>query len=479
MRSGLSSKGFYIAALAIFFGLTLLYFYRPLVRLPSRVLIDCNEGWNAFASERLLAGEALYPRYDALISNNYPPLSFYVNAGFAVMVGDHLIAGRIISLLSLFIVAGMLGMCLRQMGGRRVQAAVMQLFFLASIAIFAEHYVAMADPQWLGHAIQATGLYLLLKSGNRGRLFYLSIFLMAASGFIKHSLIVLPAAVFLWLLVVDRPALVRFTAVGILLAGLFLAALTLVHGTDFLHGLFSDCRKWSLLATARQISIRFNQLMIFVTLGVSGFFLLPRSKTSTLLFFYFALACIWGAFMFGGEGIDWNALFDMIISGTLIGGALLIHVDRMELQNSSQAGALTICVLSLLAVSLIVPMPYRVFKLRDYWKHRALQVETVADDIRYLAGMRGPVMCEDPALCYWAGKRFEVDMFMTGAKVRAGVIDREKFTDLIESRYFSAIQISRPDGESPRLDEAINRAIRANYAIGRKDSCAGVFYVPK
>ena len=463
----------------IFFGLTLLYLYRPFARLPSRVLIDYNEGWNAFASERLRAGEPLYPKYDALVSNNYPPLSFYLNAGLAVLVGDHVIAGRITSLLSLLFVACMLGMCIGQMGGSRAQSVIMQLFFLASIAIYAEHYVAMSDPQWLGHACQASALYLLLKSGNRGKLFYLSIALMVASGFIKHNLIALPTAVFLWLLVRDRAALIRYSIVGILLVCLLLSVLTLIHGIDFLHGLFGDCRTWSFQATAREFALRFNQLMIFVTLGVSGFFLLPESRISTLLLFYFALACAWGAFILGGEGIDWNALFDVFISGTLIGGALLIHVDRVELQNPSRPNLLTLGVLAVLAVALIIPMPHRILKVRDFWKHRAFQAETVADDIEYLADVPGPAMCEDPALCYWAGKRFEVDMFMTGVKVRAGVIDREKLTHLIESRYFSVIQIDRPNGESPRFDEVINHSIRDNYRIEKKDSCGGVFYVPK
>ena len=134
----------------------------------------------------------------------------------------------------------------------------------------------MADPQWLGHTAQLSGLYLLMKSRNKGLLFYLSILMIVVSGFIKHNLIALPLAVFFWLLVNDRAAFVRFSTVGILTLCLFLFAFTMIHGLDFLRGLILDCREWSLYNIARQIDYRFNKLMVFLILGVSGFILLPK-----------------------------------------------------------------------------------------------------------------------------------------------------------------------------------------------------------
>ena len=37
-----------------------------------------SEGWHAYRADAALAGGVLYPAPDALTSNNYPPLSFYV-----------------------------------------------------------------------------------------------------------------------------------------------------------------------------------------------------------------------------------------------------------------------------------------------------------------------------------------------------------------------------------------------------------------
>jgi len=40
--------------------------------------LDPNEGWNAYFADAAIHGGVLYPAADALITNNYPPLSFYL-----------------------------------------------------------------------------------------------------------------------------------------------------------------------------------------------------------------------------------------------------------------------------------------------------------------------------------------------------------------------------------------------------------------
>lgn len=478
VRDRVSLNQYYVSVIVLFSAIIAVCYYQPIARLLSQVPIDTNEGWNAFHSNHLRKGEPLYPPYNALISNNYPPLSSYLNAGLATLLGDDLIAGRLISFLSLLIVAGMLGACIMEMGGRGAEAVMMSLFFLAFIAMFAKHYIGMADPQWLAHAAQLSGLYLLLKSRNRGSLFYLAIFMMVTSGFVKQNLIVLPLAVFLWLFVCDRAAIVRFSVAALSTACFFLFAFTMIHGLDFLRGLFLDYREWHLGTVAKEIDRRFNRLMAVMLLGVSGCVLLPKSGTFLLLLFYFMLACLWGAFIYGGIGVDVNALFDVVLAAVLIGGMLLRHADRMKSRNQSQAGRFSVLILAVLVVALAVSVPYEIVKAREFWKARELARASVAEDIRYLSDIHGPAMCESLALCYWAGKKFEANDFMTRQKIRVGVIERRKLTDLIESRYFSVIQINHDSGMSKRFDDMVNRAISDNYRIDRKSPYRGVFLVP-
>ena len=478
MMQRLSLKQHYIVVIVVFSTIIVLCYYQPVVRLISKVPIDPNEGWNAFHSNHLLKDQPLYPPYNALISNNYPPLSFYLNAGLAALFGDDLIAGRLLSFISLLVVAGMLGACIVEMGGRGAEALVMSLFFMGFIVMFAQHYIGMADPQWLAHAVQLSGFYLLLKSQNRGSLFYLSILMIVASGFIKQNLIVLPLAVFLWLFISDSDASMRFLIAALSAVGFFLFAFTMIHGLDFLRGLFLDYREWHLGTAAQAIYRRFAKLMGVLILGVAGCVLLPQSRIFLLLLFYFSFACLWGAFISGGSGVDVNALFDVVLAAVLIGGVLLRHVDQMEYLNQSEVSRFSVVILAVLVVALVVPFPYEIVKAREFWKTRELAIESVAEDIRYLADAHGPAMCESLALCYWAGKKFEANDFMTREKIRAGVIDRGKLTELIKSRYFSVIQINNDSGKSKRLDEVINRTIGANYHTDRQTQYSGVFLVP-
>lgn len=482
MTDRLSLKQYYVIVAALFFAMFALCYSRPVSRLMTEVEIYPNEGWTAFHSNNLLKDEPLYPPYHALTSNNYPPLYFYLNACLATLFGDTLITGRFISLISLFAVAGMLGLCILEMGGRGAEPILMSFFFLDFIAMYADRFIGMADPQWLAHAVQLSGFYLLLKSRNRGSLFYLSIFIMVVAGFIKHNLIVLPLAVLLWLLVSDRAGLVRFLAAGLSAVCFFLFAFTMIHGVDFLYGVFLDAREWHLERVSRIFNFRLNQflaaLMLGISVGISGCVLLPQSGHRILLFFYFMLAWLWGVFCLGGEGVDVNILFDAVIAAVLIGGVLLRHADRMECRHQSRVSLLSGLILAVLVVDLAVPLRYEIWKVRSFWKTRELRIESVGKDIRYLSDTHGTAMCETLALCYWAGKKFEAIDFMTLEKIRAGVINRSKLTDLIESRYFAVIQIDRVSGKSQWFDEEVNHTISDNYHIDRKSSYSGAFLVP-
>src|SRR6185312_10323393 len=80
-------------------------------------------------------------------------------------------------------------------------------------------YVAMDDPQLLGHAVMMVGLLLLLRDKPVA-----AALTMAFALFVKHNLIALPIASALWLALADRRAAMKFAATGMAagLAGLLL-----------------------------------------------------------------------------------------------------------------------------------------------------------------------------------------------------------------------------------------------------------------
>src|SRR5277367_3164070 len=74
-----------LAVLAIPLGVALAALaWRSTLQSP----INYNEGCNAYFVSAVLAGGPLYFPPDALTTNNYPPLSFYLLAPLASLLGD-------------------------------------------------------------------------------------------------------------------------------------------------------------------------------------------------------------------------------------------------------------------------------------------------------------------------------------------------------------------------------------------------------
>jgi hypothetical protein len=252
----------------------------------------------------------------------------------------------------------------------------------------------------------------------------------------------------------------------------------MIHGIEFLQGLFMP-REWHVGLFARNLDYRYTKILVLIGLSVIGTFLIYPSKSIILLALYFIISAAWGAFISGASGIDWNSMFDLIISLTLIIGLLLNHLSECAQKNIANANRLYASIFLILFFSLILHAPIR-FKettltLRNI--HHARRV--VADDIDFLASVKGPAMCENLSLCYWAGKDFEFDFFNTGEKIRTGVIDKKMITKLFKLRYFSVIQVNTHTGLSGRLPKSINKEMLKYYEISRFSPRSGVFLMPK
>ena len=70
--------------------------WRVIAALCLSVPLDPNEGWNAYHAAAAIAGAPLYPGTDRFMVNNYPPLSFYAVGWLGWIVGDAIVAGRLV-----------------------------------------------------------------------------------------------------------------------------------------------------------------------------------------------------------------------------------------------------------------------------------------------------------------------------------------------------------------------------------------------
>jgi hypothetical protein len=82
-------------AVAIFLIMAVLYGAWIVWRMFLPLELEDNEPWNGWQAQAAMGARALYPAKDALIVNNYPPLSFYLVGGLSrVLSVSPIFAGR-------------------------------------------------------------------------------------------------------------------------------------------------------------------------------------------------------------------------------------------------------------------------------------------------------------------------------------------------------------------------------------------------
>lgn len=410
------------------------------------VLLDPNEGWNAYNTAAAMSGAPLYPH--GLFVDNYPPLSFYI---VGALGGHPIVAGRVVSLLALLAVAAAIFAAARMMGAGRPAALFAALWFAGGMLVFTD-YVGMDDPQLLGHAVAMLGLLLLLRGNLADAALAMSLAL-----FVKHNLVALPLACALWLAATDRRGAMRFAATGVASGLLGLLAFQAVTGVGLL-GQLASARLFSfaLLADGVATWLAWGGPAMLAT---AALLLVRRDDKQVLLVALYALSAVVAGTLFsGGAGVDTNAWFDAAIACAL-GTALALDVLATKAWHApALAGAILLPLLAGLV-------------FHDDWPG----ADDAADgDIAFLKAQKGPALCETLALCYWAGKPVEVDVFNLGQAYATGARRDDVLVDEIRACRFAAMEFDSLDDFA--LGARVKAAVLANYRVDHEDD-AGVFLV--
>jgi hypothetical protein len=442
------------------------FLWRVFAMTGSFVPLDPNEGWNAYHTAAAMAGKTLYPGADSFMVNNYPPLSFYIVGAFGRIVGDNIIAGRILSLMGFFATAAGIFASLRCMNTGRWEAFFAALLFAACLLVTSD-YVGMNDPQLLGHALGMAGFLLLLKEKRDWRIVAAAALLFAIAGFVKHNLVVQPLAMTTWLFVYDRRSAWRFVLSG---AFLFLIGLALFQ-LFFGNNLFAELNSARVYSFAN-LTANFSNWLYWGSVPLVGIAILlwlrRDDKYVVLCALYAFLAVVIGTGFLGGDGVDANAMFDADIALALGAGLALGRI-------SARGATAAIFVLPL-AMTLWRGRDDE-WRDRDFWLHpMAAETSQAHRDIVFLKAHRGPALCEMLSLCYWAGKGAEVDVFNVGQQFLTGARSDDGLARLIGAHYFRALQFDSlsPFALTPRLYKEIAR----NYRIDHTND-DGVFLLPR
>lgn len=446
--------------IAFLFGLAIALLWTPLSALTAQVPLSYNEGWNAFHSLRLRTSGALYPPVAPGTFINYPPLSFYIVAGLANLIGDDIVAGRLVALAALLVTALNVGLAARRLGTPPALAIATALAFLCFVAIYFTDYVAVDDPQWLAHAFQSTGLVVLLGGRRDWRSLALVAALMVAGGLVKHNVLALPLAVTLWLAFEDRRALTRWLMVATTIAVAALACCVSLYGSGFIDQVIRAGRTTTTEVLVLVLPMLGPHLVPFILAAAIGTWLSRRDPLARFTGIYLVVSLVVGVALMTGSGVIYNTLFDLVIA-MLLGCALLLQrIIAAPATDSGKALATTLAAL-LLAIRFIMLAPNATGAYDSVATDLARQSawSTIIDRIRTEPN---PVACETLALCYWAGRSSEIEFFNFGQKALLEPGYDAAFSTQIERGQIGLIQ-REITGGAKRLPPALEATIAARY----------------
>ena len=467
----------YWCALALLAGVAACGLVKPLLMLGRFIPLDPNEGWNAYFGMRAIEGGQLYPPAASALTNNYPPLSFYIVGAVGHLTGDNIFAGRVIALLSLSWVAWSIYSWLRLTGSAVRIGLIGAATFLAYAMTYGRDYVAMNDPQWLAHAIMMSGLLVLWRGKDSTRHIVAASILMIAAGWTKHLLIPLPLAVTLWLLWRSRRTFATWAVCSAVVLAASAGLTWWLYGPAFFDSLLAPreyLRQQAISTTAGALKCFAPLLLLWlITLVRSRF-----SERTAFISLYLVISGLVGIAASGGEGVDTNAFFDAMIAGSLATGLAVETLwNRPAAGESEQSGgplwaargpaaalALAVCLVGY-AASLARPQLEQIANV-DALEKAALE------DIKVISAQgHGRAACELPGLCYWARSEFMVDFFFFGQRLKTGRLPASACAATFGGGTIPLVQLDpNPKARRKLLPEYCNEMITSNYRVIRQSS---------
>jgi len=440
--------------------------WRIVATLGLAMPLDPNEGWNAYHTASAMSGHALYPGHGAYLVNNYPPLSFYLVGLTGWIVGDYIVAGRIVSLLAVGWICAAMTLAARRMGASRDASLLPPLLFLAGLILFTD-YVGMDDPQMLAQAVSISGLVVLLRRPQGQYTLAAAALLFVLGFFVKHNIVALPMAATLWLAFADRRRALVLAGYGVVFLAIGLLLFRLTYGVSLLSVVVT-ARSYSVAAMGSSLAgwLHFAAAPI-IGLGVL-FWMAPRDPTVRLLAIYAVIATVIGSYFLGGAGVDPNVLFEADAALVLAAGLLVQRLDGWR----APAAAL------ILAAPLVVYAATNREWQQAYLDPGAVRTEAAvaSRDIAFMAAQKGPGLCEMLSFCYWAGKPAAVDEFNVGQQFETGARSDGEIAAAVAAKHYAVIQFD--PGEPYALGENVYTALMRAYRLHHSDDF-GTFYVPK
>jgi hypothetical protein len=414
-------------SVGVFSLLALLSFVWPCYRSFLSIMVNTNEGWNAFFADAAMGEMPLYPSLDRLITNNYPPLSFYFVGSLGRVLGDTILAGRLLSLVAVITIAFFIGKIVRQWGGSLQAAAVGAAYFIATLSLSFRWYVGVNDPQLLAQAIMIVGFYLFLKALQQDAHYWFPLLIMVTAGFFKHNIITLPLSAMIGLVLWGRWRRCSFCALfslGLILIGLTCCYLS--YGNDFFYNLLTP-RAW-IVAKAADALGDLRSLVIGMLLWLFIAWRERHQRVVQLVSMMMLVALTIGFLQRLGSGVFVNAQFDLIVVISIAVG-----IGFQLLPEKKRAWWQLVWILPLIVAALFSPNLFSFTQIFSQQGQAAIAEEEQTMKLLIEEVQTSPVdlFCES-YITYRANKPFVVDAFNVEERIKAGKLPADALDRLLD-----------------------------------------------
>jgi hypothetical protein len=472
------------APLAVFAAIAAAVLVAIACRIAIKYSFNVNEGWNAYWAAAAWSGADLYPPPTALKMNTYLPLWFYLTGALGSLLGDNIIAGRVVAGAALLGTAGVVFLIVRAITGLKRDGMTAAAAFLAMSALFYGPYVAADDPQWAGNLLMTLAMLAVVRkaSGEKGPIpLHVVVPLLLVAGLIKHNVMAVPASIAIYLLLFRTAEFPRFAlwsmaGLAVVCAGLFLMFGRSVFASILYPRPYEFENAWD--QAVNHLAPYASFLVVIVYLG---YLATRRNQAAALIFIYAIAALIQGFILSGGLDVDVNVFFDLGIACSIGIGLLQNAVARFvadETRTWRAAGAL----LAWLAITLTPVFAAAGNGLNEGRNIvAAIAGSPQQADVAFIKSAPAGVLCENPALCYWAGKDFSVDINTLKILVMGKPQLETDFIANLERCLYPLIQLQNDWGEQDEegpFTDRITIALESHYSEIRRSAEAN-YWAPR
>ena len=444
--------------LAAIFAMVAGLLWFPVKRTLSYQEVNFNEGWNVYHQEMAAKGIPLYGGLRTRLtgSTGYPPLSFHLVGWLGEQIGSYAQAGRLVGLAALFATGILLGLTIWEITRNLTAAIFSCLLYLMGIVLLMSSHVGMNDPQTPAEALAAAGIYLYLKNNRCSRLLCLSALAIGVGGFYKHSIIAIPLAIGLDLLLHSRKSFLIWTA-ALLASCAALTALTIaVDGPYFFQSL-TGARAYLYGAGLKNIHNYLSLAQIPLLLAVLWCFYgrsAKRSAVVTLLLLTHAI----GFYFSGGDGVDLNIFYDSWFAVVLACGMALDELGPGAPQAATALRRPLVPAMVMLALfaGMLVNIPRNTFY--EYKQARFVQADEreFRSAVQFLKATPGPALCESLLLCYESGRDYSFDPYYVRGRMMLGRIHENEINGWLRARRWKVIQVALNPEDQENIASAGN-----------------------